>query len=173
MVEIIRVRMPDGVAAKTDGVNIFLDDRLNDIQEKCAIEHELIHIERGHSIQQVEAVELSVRYEAAVRLIPDPSVPCVGSNLAARARNLGVTRQVLMDRAATMNDAEAVAGGCVECLMCPSMEARYGRRSVVPLRTPTVRTEQPAQSTPDSFTPTTTSWDESWESAWGAMYVPA
>lgn len=141
MVEIFRVRMPDGVAARTDGVNIYLDDRLNEVQERCAIEHETVHIERGHSTQQVEAVEMSVRYEAAVRLIPDPSVPCVGNTLAARARNLGVTRQVLMDRAATMNDAEAVAGGCVECLMCPSMEARYGRRSVVPLRTPQVRTD--------------------------------
>lgn len=147
MVEIFKVRLPDGVAAKTDGKDIYLDDRLNEIQERCAIEHELVHIERGHSTQQVEAVEMQVRYEAAVRLIPDPSVPCVGNTLAARARNLGVTRQVLMDRAATMNDAEAVAGGCVECLLCPSMEARYGRRSAVPIRTPQVRSEvrrQPA-----------------------------
>lgn len=145
MVEIFRVRMPDGVAAKTDGTDIYLDDRLNEVQERCAIVHETIHIERGHSTQQVEAVEMQVRYEAAVRLIPDPTVPCYGSTLAARARNLGVTRQVLMDRAATLNDAEAEAGGCTECLMCPSIEARYSRRSVVPLRTPTIRTEhQPA-----------------------------
>lgn len=134
--------MPDGVASVTDGTDIWVDDRLNEIQYKCAVEHEKTHIEFGHTTKQPEAIEFQVRYETAIRLIPDPSVPCVGATLAARARNLGVTRQVLMDRAATLNDAEAVAGGCVECLMCPSMEARYGRRSAVPMRTPHVRSEQ-------------------------------
>ena len=126
MVEIHKVRMPDGVAARTDGVDIWVDDRLNDIQLKCAIQHEKIHIELGHSTVQVEAVEMMVRYETAYRLLPDIQ-GCQGNTLAAAARNLGVTRQVLMDRAATFTDAQAVSAGCMDCLLCPVIRARYAR----------------------------------------------
>ena len=130
MVQIHVVRMSDGVAARTDGVDIWVDDRLNAIQEKCAIAHEEIHIERGHSTVQVEAVEMAVRYETARRLLPDenlrPGGPrCTGPTLAARARNLGVTRQVLMDRAATLTDAQAEAVGCLSCRLCPIVDARH------------------------------------------------
>jgi hypothetical protein len=120
--------MPDGVAARTDGENIWVDDRLNEIQLKCAIAHEEIHIERGHSTQQTEAVEFAVRYETAKRLIPDGTVPCVGKTLAQKARNLGVTRQVLMDRAATLSDAEAELAGCLDCRLCPVIAARFPAR---------------------------------------------
>jgi len=126
VVEIHKVRMPDGVAARTDGVDIWVDDRLNDIQLKCAIAHETVHIERGHSTVQVEAVEMQVRYETAYRLLPDIQ-GCTGTTLAAAARNLGVTRQVLMDRAATFTDAQAEDAGCMDCLLCPVIRARYAR----------------------------------------------
>ena len=125
------VRMPDGVAARTDGVDIWVDDRLNDVQRKCAIVHEGIHIEMGHSTVQVEAIEMQVRFEAAKRLIPDGTVPCVGSSLAEKARNLGVTRQVLMDRAATLTDAQAELAGCLDCRLCPVIAARYPSRVLV------------------------------------------
>ena len=124
MVDVFRVRMPDGVAARTDGVSIWLDDRLNEVQERCAIVHELIHIERGHSTVQVEAVEMAVRYEAAKRLLPDFK-GCQGTTLAAAARGLGVTRQVLMDRAATLTDQQAESAGCLDCRLCPIIQARY------------------------------------------------
>lgn len=117
--------MPDGVAARTDGKDIWVDDRLNEVQERCAIEHELVHIERGHSTVQTEAVEMAVRYETSKRLIPDHTVPCVGSTIAAAARNLGVTRQVLMDRAATLTDKQAEEAGCLSCRLCPVIQARY------------------------------------------------
>jgi hypothetical protein len=120
--------MPDGVAARTDGVDIWVDDRLNDVQRKCAIEHELEHIAQGHSTLQTEAVEMSVRYTVAKRLIPDGTVPCVGKTLAQKARNLGVTRQVLMDRAATLSDAEAELAGCLDCRLCPVIAARFPAR---------------------------------------------
>ena len=131
MTVVYEVRMPDGVAARTDGVDIWVDDRLNDVQRKCAIEHEMIHIERGHSTVQTEAVEMAVRYETAKRLIPDGTVPCVGSTLAQKARNLGVTRQVLMDRAATLTDAQAELAGCLDCRLCPVIAARYPSRVLV------------------------------------------
>ena len=133
---VYKVRMPDGVAARTDGVDIWVDDRLNEVQTKCAIVHEQVHIERGHSTIQVEAVEMAVRYETARRLLPDENLAeggprCTGSTLAARARNLGVTRQVLMDRAATLTDAQAEAVGCLTCRLCPIINARYPVRQLV------------------------------------------
>jgi len=125
LVSVFRVRMPDGVAARTDGKDIWIDDRLNEVQEKCAIEHELEHVRRGHSKVQPEAEEMSVRYTVAKRLLPDHRVPCVGSTIAAAARNLGVTRQVLMDRAATLTDVQAEEAGCLSCRLCPVIQARY------------------------------------------------
>lgn len=120
-----RVRL-DGIAACTDGANIFLDDRLNEIQLKCAVVHELIHVELGHSTAQSEAVELSVRYEAARRLLPVMTGECaLYKTVTTAARGLGVTRQVLLDRTSTMTDREAAAAGCADCRLCPAMAARF------------------------------------------------
>lgn len=134
MAMVFRVRMPDGVAAKSDGVDtIWLDDRLNEVQERCAIEHELVHIERGHTTVQTEAVEFEVRYETAKRLLPLEAVvgACKeGKSLAGIARELQVTRQVLMDRAATLTDEQAVAAGCLECRKCPVIAARFAGHPV-------------------------------------------
>ncbi|MFJ4288021.1 hypothetical protein ACIPY0_20460 [Paenarthrobacter nicotinovorans] len=120
--------MPDGVPSRTDGVDIYVDDRLDDIALRCAVEHEMIHIERGHSTLQTEDVEMSVRYETAKRLLPLDKIAGVckqGRSLAAVARELGVTRQVLMDRAVTLTDDQALAAGCLDCRMCPVIQARY------------------------------------------------
>jgi hypothetical protein len=51
--------------------------------------------------------------------------------LAQKARNLGVTRQVLMDRAATLSDAQAEAVGCLDCRLCPVIAARFPARELV------------------------------------------
>ena len=127
---IYKVRMTDGVAARTDGVDIWVDDRLNEVQLKCAIEHELEHVRRGQGTVQPEAEEMSVRYAVAKRLLP--VLPgCQGSTLAAAARNHGVTRQVLMDRAATLTDAQAELAGCFDCRLCPVIAARYPSRVLV------------------------------------------
>lgn len=130
VVQVFKVRMPDGVAARTDGVDIWVDDRLNDIQLKCAIAHESVHIEMGHDRIQTEAIEFQVRYETAKRLLPDINLEdggprCVGTTLAQCARSLGVTRQVLMDRAATLTDAQAEQAGCLDCRLCPVIAARF------------------------------------------------
>ena len=127
VVVVYRRRLPDGVASYTDGVDIWLDDRLNEVQEKCAIAHEMVHVERGHSRAQPEAVEMSVRFETAMRLLPLETLfeGCRrGGSLAVIARNLGVTRQVLMDRAATLSDQQAEVAGCGSCRACPVMQAR-------------------------------------------------
>ena len=134
MAMIFETRMPDGVAARTDGVDIWIDDRLNDVQRKCAIAHEEIHIERGHSTVQTEDVEFAVRYETAKRLLPLDAIvgACKkGKSLKMIARDLGVTRQVLMDRAATLTDAQAELAGCLDCRLCPVIAARYPSRVLV------------------------------------------
>lgn len=122
---IIRRRMPDGMAAATDGVNIYVDDRLDAIQLKCAVLHEEIHVEYGHTTHQTEAVEMMVRYEAARRLLPDMSQGCSGGSIKEAAVSLGVTRQVLMDRAATLTDPQAHEAGCSDCRLCPAMQFRF------------------------------------------------
>ena len=127
MVMVYKVRMADGVAARTDGVSIWVDDRLNEIELRCAVEHELRHIARGEGTCQPEYIEMEVRYETAVRLLPLEKIVGVcknGKNLAQVAKELGVTRRVLMDRAATLTTAQAQTAGCNECQLCPVQQAR-------------------------------------------------
>ena len=130
MIRIARRRLADGRHAETDGRTIWLDDRLSAVQMLCAFQHELIHIERGHTKHPGEESEMSVRYETARRLLPDiPQMAegCAdGDGLRDVADRLGVTRQVLMDRAVTLSDCEAEQLGCRDCMLCPAMRARYG-----------------------------------------------
>jgi hypothetical protein len=50
------------------------------------------------------------------------------------AADLGVTQQVLMDRAATLTDEQAEAAGCWACRKCPVIAARFaGHPSAVML----------------------------------------
>jgi len=133
MAFVYRVRMPDGVAERTDGTDIWIDDRLTPIQEKCAISYAMVHIEWGHSTLQREDIEMQVRYETARRLLPLDVIAGIckdGKNLKTIAAELGVTRQVLMDRAVTLTDNQALAAGCLSCLKCPSVAARYAPQPV-------------------------------------------
>lgn len=86
-------------------------------------------MEWGHGTAQQEHIETKVRYETARRLLPVLTFGTVCSNrdepLAKSARKLGVTRQVLMDRAATLNDAGAATVGWDACQKCPAMAARF------------------------------------------------
>lgn len=133
MVTVNFVRLEGGYAGLTDGDTIWLDCRLNAEQLLCTLLHELIHVERGHAGHQREEVEMEVRYETARRLLPlDRLVGAhtEGATLAGVARELGVTRQVLMDRAATLSDAEATSVGCWSCLKCPAIAARAAKRRI-------------------------------------------
>jgi hypothetical protein len=125
VVKVHKVRFQDGSAGRTDGVDIWIDDRLDAIEQRCVIMHELIHIERGEGTCQPEYVEMEVRYETARRLLPDiTTIPCRGKDLAEVARELGVTRRVLMDRSAMLTRDQSVAAGCFSCLKCPVQVAR-------------------------------------------------
>jgi len=122
-------RLPEGYAGYTDGEDIFLDERLNGAQMLCTLTHEMIHLELGHKGHQPEEVEMRVRYETARRLLPFDRVvgACKMGNLTVIAKSLGVTRQVLMDRAATLSDREASAAGCWDCQQCPAIRYRAQR----------------------------------------------
>jgi hypothetical protein len=125
--KVYRERLQDGYAGYTDGKDVFLDDRLSGEQMLCTLQHELIHLERGHKGHQSEDVEMGVRYETARRLLPLDRIVGVckfGKSLGGVALELGVTRQVLMDRAATLSDQQASDAGCWECLKCPAIQAR-------------------------------------------------
>ena len=125
VVAVVFGRLPDGVHGYTDGERIFVDDRLTAAQLLCTLVHEGIHIERGHTTRQLEAVEMSVRYETARRLLPVERIgSCKGSKLSEVAKGLGVTKRVLMDRAACATDEEADAAGCWSCQLCPAIAMR-------------------------------------------------
>ena len=127
VVDVVIGRLKDGFAGFTDGRTVWADDRLNAEQLLCTLMHELVHVERGHTSHQSEDVELEVRYEVARRLLPlDRIVGVCKDNkpVSEIAAQLGVTRRVLMDRAATLTDEQAKAAGCYECLKCPAIAAR-------------------------------------------------
>lgn len=59
-----------GVEAKTDGISqIYYRASLEEIEKKCALMHELIHIEEGHIIKQNEEKEQKVKLKTATTLI--------------------------------------------------------------------------------------------------------
>ena len=125
VVEVYKVRFKDGSSARTDGVSIWIDDRLNEIEQRCAIMHEMIHIERGEGTCQPEYIEMEVRYETARRLLPAADFgSCVGDTLQEAADRLRVTRRVLMDRATTLTREQATRAGCFDCMRCPAIRAR-------------------------------------------------
>lgn len=126
MVQVVFERLPDGSHGYTDGVTIFVDDRLTAEQLLCTIQHEMIHIERGQGTRQLESEEMAVRYETARRLLPLDRLAgvCKSGTLSETAKRLGVTKRVLMDRAATLSDAQASEAGCFECQKCPAIQMR-------------------------------------------------
>src|SRR3712207_8104656 len=48
------------LTAQTDGQDIWISSNLNAIQRRCAIVHELVHIEKGHTRHQPEHEEMRV-----------------------------------------------------------------------------------------------------------------
>lgn len=75
---------------------------------------------------------MSVRFETAKRLLPDFSGQChKDKTIREAAQNLGVTRQVLMDRASMLSDSEAKAARCQDCQKCPVMAFRFPKRAEV------------------------------------------
>lgn len=83
---------------------------MSQVQRRCTITHELVHLRRRHIGCQPEAVEWSVRREAPRRLIPDfhrlADEMAWAHNLHEAADHLWVTTEVLRDRLACLHPAE-------------------------------------------------------------------
>lgn len=63
---------PSGTRGVTDGVRrIWLDSRLTQVERRCTLAHELVHIKAGHTGCQPTAVEARVEAAAARYLLPD------------------------------------------------------------------------------------------------------
>lgn len=126
MGQVFIVPLPEGVHGYTDGTDIYLNESLNAVQMLCALTHEAIHVERGQGTRQLESEEMSVRYETARRLLPLDRIVnvCKSGTLSETAKKLGVTKRVLMDRAATLTDKQASDAGCWECQKCPAIQVR-------------------------------------------------
>ncbi|MDQ1053216.1 putative metal-dependent peptidase [Arthrobacter sp. SORGH_AS 212] len=99
-VRIVTHRLPGFLVAATDGRTIYLDDRLTHRERRCAIYHELVHIELGHRECQPPAIEKKVRAAAAARLVSWEAVwehaPWAHS-LEELAEDVMVTKSVLSD----------------------------------------------------------------------------
>lgn len=103
--------LPPGRAGGTDGRNVWLALGQSQVQRRCAIAHELVHLRRGHVSCQDPAVETSVRRETARRLIPDvhriaDAMAWSRGDVAEAADELWVTAAVLGDRLGGLHPAE-------------------------------------------------------------------
>lgn len=82
---------------------------LDDVERRCALMHELVHIEHGHTSCQGPRVERKVRHETAKRLVPmDRLLEASRWSPEASevAEELTVTADVLTDRIEVLTDRE-------------------------------------------------------------------
>lgn len=104
------VAMPDGAPGRTNGTNIiWLDKSLDQVERRCALTHELIHLERRHLGCQPLGVETEVCAETALRLIHlDRLVAGLrwARTYAELADELWVTEAVLKDRFDNLSPSE-------------------------------------------------------------------
>lgn len=94
----------------TNGADvIWLDPRMNQMERRCVLTHELVHLELEHRGCQPPAVEREVRTEAARRLVQmQHLVPAAqwALSLEELADELWVTPMVLRDRLSGLTDGE-------------------------------------------------------------------
>lgn len=117
-VRISWVRMPDDIPGRTNGVDtIWLDDRLQQVERRCALAHELVHLERRHRGCQHPSSERAVCIETARRLIPIEQLchhAAWARSHSELAEELWVTKEVLTDRLASLTASEITALSAVE-----------------------------------------------------------
>lgn len=104
------VRPHPAAPGGTNGVDvIWLDPRLLQVERRCVLTHEMVHLEHGHQGCQPAAVEHAVRAEAARRLITledlSRALPWAHT-LDELADDLWVTPLVATDRLAALTRDE-------------------------------------------------------------------
>jgi hypothetical protein len=90
------------IQAVTDGhATICMDPRLLQVERRCSLTHELVHIERGHTGPCNPKIERQVRRETARRLVTITDLIDAlkwSRSVPELADELWVTVGVLMDR---------------------------------------------------------------------------
>lgn len=109
----IRIKFQDlggKVSGRSNGVDtIYLEERLDKVERRCTLTHELFHIAEGHRRRCGESDERRVRYMTARALVPfDRIVHCVLWKIPVdkMACELRVTDRVMADRIACITDEE-------------------------------------------------------------------
>lgn len=118
----VRADLPQGLKATTDGKRtIWLAKGLTDVEAKCAIHHELVHIRHRHTRRQPAWIERQVREETARTLVGLRELHWAwkrSRSIYEMADELGVTEHVLTDRldALTEHESHALFGWAMtEC----------------------------------------------------------
>lgn len=106
-IAIIWTRPHSHASAATDGTSrIWIDPTLTQIERRCALTHELLHIQYGHRGCQPPAIERSVCLEAARLLVTFEHLAQHAGwarSMAELAEELSVTEEVLIDRFQTLD----------------------------------------------------------------------
>lgn len=109
-IEVRFARLDNKVVGLTNGADlIWLDERLNQVEQRCVLAHEWRHLLLGHGTCQPLKVEMAVCQWAARKLITPSALAAVwpwSSNLYEMAEELCVTPQTLRDRLHGMTEVE-------------------------------------------------------------------
>lgn len=107
-VQVSWVDLPAPFVAITDGSTVWMHDKLLQTERRCAIAHELVHIERGTRCVD-DAEERRVRTITAQRLVTVSALVEAlrwSSSIDEAADELWVTPEVLRDRLADLSTVE-------------------------------------------------------------------
>lgn len=106
----------DGRVAATHGTHVYLDKRLLQVERRCAIQHEQIHLERGEDGCSDDLTkEEVVRRVTARRLLSASQLVPVAQwtqSIEEAADELWVTPEVLRDFMASLSPVERLM---IEC----------------------------------------------------------
>lgn len=106
-IAIIWTRPHSHAPAATDGTSrIWLDPELNQIERRCALTHELMHIHYGHHGCQPLAIERRVCLESARLLVSFEDLAAQAPwahTMGELAEDLSVTEAVLIYRLQTLD----------------------------------------------------------------------
>lgn len=111
-VPVHHMRLPAGMHAATDGREVYIESRLLQVERRCALAHELVHIEWGHGECQPFWTEARVRRATAEHLIDwDRLVDAFRwtDSIHEAADELEVTPVVLEDRLRWLSPDEGMA----------------------------------------------------------------
>ncbi|MDY6054378.1 ImmA/IrrE family metallo-endopeptidase [Micrococcus sp.] len=112
-VVVVWARPHPAAPGATDGATrIWLDPRMSQVERRCVLAHELVHLEHGHRGCQPPAVENRVRAETARLLVTAEDLLAAlpwALSLEELADELWVTPLVAADRLLALTPDEAAA----------------------------------------------------------------